>query len=108
MMISVETRRDTSTLPGARLRRVTDHIRANLEQNLWATSWRCRRPAHDAPAPGPAAERVARVPLAPRHTAHRRRPVAAAFARRLSVARIPTGLTVGGLCHGSGRPESHG
>ena len=34
MMISVETRRDTSTLPGARLRRVTDHIRANLEQNL--------------------------------------------------------------------------
>jgi AraC family transcriptional regulator len=34
MMISVETRRDTSTLPGARLRRVTDHIRANLEQSL--------------------------------------------------------------------------
>jgi transcriptional regulator GlxA family with amidase domain len=32
--ISAATRTDTSTLPGARLRRVTDHIRANLEQNL--------------------------------------------------------------------------
>jgi AraC family transcriptional regulator len=34
MTISAATRTDTSTLPGARLRRVTDHIRANLEQNL--------------------------------------------------------------------------
>ena len=34
MTISAPTRTNTSTLPGARLRRVTDHIRANLEQNL--------------------------------------------------------------------------
>ena len=34
MTISAATRTDTSTLPGARLRQVTDHIRANLEQNL--------------------------------------------------------------------------
>jgi hypothetical protein len=34
MTISAATLTDTSTVPGARLRRVSDHIRANLEQNL--------------------------------------------------------------------------